>query len=83
MEKDVVKSCLNCRYIGLNWGQDRADIERSYWCYAPQVTPLARKLYGDEISGDRINGGASIDSVHVRLNDKLCSLDAKWWVAKE
>jgi hypothetical protein len=83
MGQEIVKSCINCRYIGLNFGMDRTDIGRSYWCNAPQVTPLARKLYGDEIGGNRIVGGASIDSVHVRLNDKLCSLDANWWEAKE
>ena len=75
-----MKTCSGCGYLGFNHG---AELERSYHCFAPQVTPLARLLYGNAApDGSRVVGECSISLEAVRLHSEHCGPEAKWWKAK-
>lgn len=74
------KTCTDCGYFGRNHG---AELERSYHCFAPQITPLARLLYGESASdGSRVVGECSISLEAVRLHSEHCGPAAKWWKPK-
>ena len=74
------KTCIGCGYFGLNHG---AELERSYHCFAPQVTPLARLLYGDTAPDEsRVVGECSSPLETVRFNSEHCGPEAKWWKPK-